>query len=64
MRNTISCAFETFLIEVTDHDWKADDWVLVKDDDFEPVACTVDNFVQNQKLEKQQIIQKEEENDG
>lgn len=45
-------AYQTFLFEVTDHDKKADDWVLETEKDFEPVAPFVDNYVQNQKLEK------------
>jgi hypothetical protein len=38
-------AYLGFILEVTDHDKKADDWVLREERDFEPIPCIVDNFV-------------------
>ena len=59
VRNTMSLAFTTGIVDFFQPDRKLDDCELYSDE--EPVASTIDNFAQNNKVERVVSFKKEEE---
>eukprot|EP00347_Sterkiella_histriomuscorum_P023160 403335721 len=65
VRNSMMCCLINSILEVTKPDRKNDDYLLSNnDDEIEPNNSPLDNFAQNQKVDKMQILSKDSNREG